>query len=246
MDNDFAFRVEPGVFLLKQKLLNLQSKKYKTIGGKNQRLKKSYCLLKVKLLTLKKKLQIQKKRSFLNLNTLKSLSLVRDCSRRHSIDYINNVFECFEELHGDNLKGDDPSIVCGFGLLKGNSVCIIAQEKGRSLKTKISRSFGCPKPSGYRKALRTMLKAEVLGTPIVTIVDTPGAFPGIESEENNISGAISLNIREFFFIKVPIVTVIIGEGGSGGALGIGISDKIIMLEHSYFSVISPEGCSSIL
>jgi acetyl-CoA carboxylase carboxyl transferase subunit alpha len=161
-------------------------------------------------------------------------------------DYINAVVQDFIELRGDRLFGDDRSIRCGFGRLQADRVMIIAQHKGRDTKEKIECNFGCAMPEGYRKALRAMRLAEKFHLPVVTIIDTPGAFPGVESEERGVAEAIARNLMEMSRLQTPIICIIIGEGGSGGALGIGVGDRVAMLEYAYYSVISPEGCAAIL
>jgi acetyl-CoA carboxylase carboxyl transferase subunit alpha len=150
------------------------------------------------------------------------------------------------ELHGDRRAGDDPAVVAGFGFYKKRSVAFIGHQKGRTTRQRIARNFGQPNPEGYRKALRVMKLAEKFGHPVVTFIDTPGAYPGIQAEEHGQAEAIAYNLREIAKLKVPMVNVVIGEGGSGGALAIGVGDAILMLEHSFYSVISPEGCAAIL
>jgi len=174
------------------------------------------------------------------------VQIARHPNRPHSIDYIRAVFRDFVELHGDRHCGDGRAIIAGFGKFEGESVCVIAQEKGRETKEKIERNFGMPLPEDYRKALRVMKLAEKFGRPIVTLVDTPGAFPGIEAEEHGQSEAIARNLLEMSKLRVPVVSVVIGEGGSGGALAISVANRLLMFENSVYSVISPEGCAAIL
>ncbi len=181
-----------------------------------------------------------------NLSAWDRVQLARHPNRPHAIDYIKHVFSDFVELHGDRHCGDGKAIISGFGKFNGQSVCIIGQEKGRDTKEKIERNFGMPLPEDYRKALRVMKLAEKFRIPIITLVDTPGAFPGIEAEEHGQSEAIARNLYEMAKLKVPIVSVVIGEGGSGGALAISVANKLIMLENAVYSVISPEGCAAIL
>jgi acetyl-CoA carboxylase carboxyl transferase subunit alpha len=159
---------------------------------------------------------------------------------------VERIFTDWVELHGDRAFRDDEAIVAGWGRLKGQSVMIVGQQKGRDMKENLRRNFGMPHPEGYRKALRLMRQAEKFGRPVISFIDTPGAYPGIGSEERGIGEAIAFNLREMSRLRVPIVSAVIGEGMSGGALGIGVTDKILMLEHSIYSVISPEGCAAIL
>ncbi len=172
--------------------------------------------------------------------------VARHPSRPYSMDYIENIFDDFVELHGDRAFRDDPSIVGGLGVFNGFKVVIIGQQKGRNTKEKIFRNFGMPHPEGYRKALRLMHMAENFSRPIITFIDTPGAYPGIGAEERGQSEAIATNLMQMAGLKVPIVSVVIGEGGSGGALAIGVADRIMIFEYSTYSVISPEGCAAIL
>ena len=175
-----------------------------------------------------------------------SVELARHPERPYSLDYINRIFEDFTELHGDRYFGDDPAIIGGLAFLEGKPVTIIAHQKGRTIKERIHRNGGMANPEGYRKALRLAKDAEKFKRPIITFVDTVGAFPGLGAEERGIGEAIAKNLKEFSHLKTPIVCIIIGEGGSGGALGICVGDKVYMLENSIYSVISPEGCASIL
>ena len=162
------------------------------------------------------------------------------------LDYVASCFEDFIEIHGDRHIGDDGAMPGGFARIEGIKCMVIGHEKGRETDEKLKRNFGCAGPEGYRKALRMMRMAEKFKIPIVSIIDTPGAYPGVEAEERNIAESIAFNLREMVMLKTPIVAVVIGEGGSGGALGIGIADKVLMMENSYYSVISPEGCAAIL
>lgn len=172
--------------------------------------------------------------------------LSRHPQRPHSIDYIEKIVSDFHELHGDRRFSDDPSMITGFGFIDGQKVAVIGIEKGRKTQEKIKRNFGMANPEGYRKALRIMHLASQFSIPVITFVDTPGAYPGIGAEERGQALAIAENIEEMFNIKSPIISVIIGEGGSGGALGIAVADKVYMMEYSVYSVISPESCASIL
>ncbi len=172
--------------------------------------------------------------------------LARHPQRPHSVDYISLIFRDFIELHGDRLFGEDSSIIAGFGYFYGLPVAVIAQEKGRSTKEKMDRNFGMPHPEGYRKAIRVAKLAEKYRMPVITLIDTPGAYPGIGAEERGQSEAIAQSLYVFGYLKVPSVAVIIGEGGSGGALALGVANRVLMLENAVYSVISPEGCAAIL
>ena len=181
-----------------------------------------------------------------NLSPWQRVQLARHPRRPYSLDYIAVICEEFTELHGDRQFGDDRAIVGGFALLGGRQIMIIGQQKGRDTKENILRNFGMPHPEGYRKALRLMQLAGKFGRPIVTLIDTPGAFPGVDAEKRGQSEAIARNLREMLRVPVPIVVVIIGEGGSGGALAMALGDRVLMLENAIYSVISPEGCAAIL
>ncbi|MCW5979398.1 MAG: acetyl-CoA carboxylase carboxyltransferase subunit alpha [Bryobacteraceae bacterium] len=174
------------------------------------------------------------------------VQLARHPGRPHSLDYIERLVKEFQELHGDRFFGDDPAIVGGFGLLEGRPVMVVAQQKGRSTKQKLHRNFGMPKPEGYRKALRLMKLAEKFSRPVIALLDTPGAYPGIDAEERGQAEAIAVNLREMTRLKVPLVSVVIGEGGSGGALALGVGNRVLMLENAIYSVISPESCAAII
>jgi acetyl-CoA carboxylase carboxyl transferase subunit alpha len=162
------------------------------------------------------------------------------------LDYVNLCFSEFLEVHGDRHTGDDHAMPAGFATIGGRKVVVIGQQKGRDTKENLKRNFGCAHPEGYRKALRLMRLAEKFQLPIVSLIDTPGAYPGVQSEERNIAEAIAFNLREMMTLKTPIIAIVLGEGGSGGALGIGVADRVLMLENAYYSVISPEGCAAIL
>ena len=183
---------------------------------------------------------------FAKLSSWQIAQLARHPERPYTLDYIERIFTHFEELHGDRAFGDDPAIVGGVARLEGRSVMVIGQQKGRDTKEKVRRNFGMPRPEGYRKALRLMQMAERFKMPILTFIDTPGAYPGIDAEERGQSEAIARNLLVMSTLKVPIVCTVIGEGGSGGALAIGVGDRILMMQYSTYSVISPEGCASIL
>ena len=172
--------------------------------------------------------------------------VARHPQRPYTLDYAEHIFTDFEELHGDRSFADDKAIVGGLARFNGQSCVVIGHQKGRDTKEKIIRNFGMPRPEGYRKALRLMRLAEKFNLPVFTFIDTPGAYPGIGAEERNIAEAIAFNLREMMLLKVPIVSIVIGEGGSGGALGIGVADRVLMMENAYYSVISPEGCAAIL
>lgn len=180
------------------------------------------------------------------LTAWQRVQIARHPQRPFMLDYIDLVFEDFLELHGDRHIGDDEAMPGGLATLNGRRLVVIGHQKGRDTKENLRRNFGSAHPEGYRKALRLMRLAERFGLPVVTLVDTPGAFPGIGAEQRNIAEAIAFNLREMMLLKTPVVTVILGEGGSGGALGIGVADRVLMMENSYYSVISPEGCAAIL
>jgi acetyl-CoA carboxylase carboxyl transferase subunit alpha len=183
---------------------------------------------------------------FANLTSWQITQLARHPQRPYTLDYLPLVFTEFQELHGDRMYADDQSIVGGLARLAGTAVMVIGQQKGRDTKERVRRNYGMPKPEGYRKARRLMLTAERFGIPLITLIDTPGAYPGVGSEERNQSEAIARNLFDMSQLAVPIVSCVIGEGGSGGALAIGVCDRLLMLQYSIYSVISPEGCASIL
>jgi len=183
---------------------------------------------------------------FTQLSAWQIAQLARHPQRPYALDYVKAIFTEWEELHGDRNYKDDPAIVCGIARLDGRPVCVIGQQKGRDAKERVYRNFGMPKPEGYRKALRVMHLAEKFHLPVVTLIDTPGAYPGIGAEERNQSEAIARNLYELSRLRTPVLATVIGEGGSGGALAIGVADHLMMLQYSIYSVISPEGCASIL
>ena len=200
-----------------------------------------------KITELEKKLAAKTKEIFGNLTPWQRVQLSRHPDRPYTLAYINALTNGeFQELHGDRNVKDDKAIVGGFGMLDGRSVMFIGQQKGVNTKMRQYRNFGMPNPEGYRKALRLMRMAEKFNKPIVTLIDTPGAYPGLEAEERGQGEAIARNIYEMMRLKVPVICIIIGEGASGGALGIGVGDKVVMMENTWYSVISPESCSSIL
>jgi acetyl-CoA carboxylase carboxyl transferase subunit alpha len=195
---------------------------------------------------LREKLQTLKEETFRNLSPLEQVQVARHPQRPYTLDYVPRVFTDWIELHGDRAFRDDDAIAGGWGRLDGRSVMVIGHQKGRDMKENLQRNFGMPHPEGYRKALRLMRMAEKFDRPVVTLIDTPGAYPGIGAEKRGQAEAIAMNLREMARLRVPLVSVIIGEGGSGGALALGVTDRILMLEHSVYSVISPEGCAAIL
>jgi acetyl-CoA carboxylase carboxyl transferase subunit alpha len=195
---------------------------------------------------LEKKIINLKKETFENLTGWQRVQLSRHPDRPYTLDYIYEITTDFIELHGDRQVADDKAMVGGFGTVEGQTFMFIGQQKGRNTKQRQLRNFGMSNPEGYRKALRLMKLAEKFNKPIVTLIDTPGAFPGLEAEERGQGEAIARNLKEMFMLKVPVICIVIGEGASGGALGIAIGDKVLMLENTWYSVISPESCSSIL
>jgi acetyl-CoA carboxylase carboxyl transferase subunit alpha len=196
--------------------------------------------------TIEKKLEETRRQVFLHLTPWQRVQLARHPRRPYTLDYLSKTFSEFQELHGDRMFADDHAMVCGFAILGDHHVAVIGTQKGRDTKENILRNFGSAHPEGYRKALRIMRLANKFGLPIVTLIDTAGAYPGVAAEERHISEAIAVNLREMMLLEVPIIAAVIGEGGSGGALGIGVADRILILENAYYSVISPEGCAAIL
>ncbi|MBX7205698.1 MAG: acetyl-CoA carboxylase carboxyltransferase subunit alpha [Bacteroidia bacterium] len=199
-----------------------------------------------KIQELEAKIEQTRKEIYSNLNGWQRVQISRHPERPYTLDYIENICDGFVELHGDRNVKDDKAMVGGFGQIEGQTVMIIGQQKGRNTKQRQQRNFGMANPEGYRKALRLMKLAEKFNKPIITFIDTPGASPGLEAEERGQGEAIAKNLLEMSVLKVPVICIIIGEGASGGALGIGVGDKVIMLENTWYSVISPESCSSIL
>jgi acetyl-CoA carboxylase carboxyl transferase subunit alpha len=195
---------------------------------------------------LRRELDALRRDVYSQLTPWQKTFVARHPNRPYFMDYVQALCEDFIEVHGDRRFGDDPAIMCGFAVYKGRQVCVIGHQKGRDTKQKIYRNFGMPKPEGYRKALRVMKLAEKFGRPVLTFVDTPGAYPGIDAEERGQAEAIAYNLREMARLRTPVVVNVTGEGGSGGALAIAVGDRVNMLEHSVYSVISPEGCASIL
>ncbi len=195
---------------------------------------------------MEKDIEAAQREIYSNLTPWQKVQIARHPKRPYALDYIGLIFEGFEELHGDRQFSDDRALIGGTAFFNGQAVVVIAQQKGRDTKEKIARNFGMPQPEGYRKALRLARMAEKFGLPLLTFIDTPGAYPGIGSEERHVSEAIAVNLREMAMLRTPSISVIIGEGGSGGALGIGVTDRVLIFENSYYSVISPEGCAAIL
>jgi len=202
--------------------------------------------MKIQVKSLEAKIVTLKKETYSHLSRWQRVQLSRHPERPYTLDYIEGIAKNFIEIHGDRTVKDDKAMVGGFADIDGQTVMIIGQQKGRKTKERQVRNFGMANPEGYRKALRLMKMAEKFKKPIVTFIDTPGAFPGLEAEERGQGEAIARNIKEMFMLKVPVICIIIGEGASGGALGIAIGDKVLMLENTWYSVISPESCSSIL
>jgi acetyl-CoA carboxylase carboxyl transferase subunit alpha len=195
---------------------------------------------------IEEKIAETRRQIFTNLTAWQRVQLARHPKRPYTLDYLQLAFRDFQELHGDRLYAEDYAMVGGFARLAGHRVMVIGTQKGRDTKENIKRNFGSAHPEGYRKALRLMQLASKFGLPIITIIDTAGAYPGIGAEERHIAEAIAINLREMMVFEVPIIAVVIGEGGSGGALGIGVADRVLILENAYYSVISPEGCAAIL
>lgn len=223
-------------------IIDLESKllQMKDIAAKNGKNLDSEALL------LEEKITVLKKEIFKNLTRWQKVQLSRHPKRPYFLDYIYKISTEFIELHGDRMARDDKAMVGGIAEIGGKSIVIIGQQKGRNTKDRQFRNFGMANPDGYRKALRIMKIAEKFNKPIVTLIDTPGAYPGLEAEERGQAEAIARNIREMAMLKVPVICIVIGEGASGGALGIGLGDKVFMMEYTWYSVISPESCSSIL
>ena len=195
---------------------------------------------------IEKKIEHTKRQVYSDLSPWQKVQLSRHPNRPYSPDLIKRIFSGFEELHGDRLFKDDNALIGGPASLDGQRVMVIAQQKGRNTEENLKRNFGCPNPEGYRKALRLMKMADRFGLPIISLIDTPGAYPGIGAEERHVAEAIAVNLREMADFEVPIIALVIGEGGSGGALGVAVADRVLILENAYYSVISPEGCAAIL
>jgi acetyl-CoA carboxylase carboxyl transferase subunit alpha len=192
------------------------------------------------------KIRETRRQIYENLTAWQRVQIARHVQRPFALDYISRCFTEWVELHGDRLYGDDKAMPCGLARLGSHPCVVVAQQKGRDTKENVKRNFGCAYPEGYRKALRIMRLGEKFKLPIIALIDTPGAYPGIGSEERHIAEAIAVNLREMMTLRVPIIACVVGEGGSGGALGIGVADRVLILENAYYSVISPEACSAIL
>jgi acetyl-CoA carboxylase carboxyl transferase subunit alpha len=195
---------------------------------------------------MEKKIEEMRRQIFANLSPWDRIKIARHPKRPFALDYAETAFSGFTELHGDRLFADDPAVIGGFARLGEQKVMLIGTQKGRDTKENIKRNFGSALPEGYRKALRLMKLADRFGLPIISLIDTPGAYPGIGAEERHVAEAIAVNLREMMLLEVPIIAAVIGEGGSGGALGIGVADRVLIFENAYYSVISPEGCAAIL
>src|SRR5271154_4196805 len=202
--------------------------------------------LSAQIQSIEEKLETTKKEVFTNLSPWQRVQLARHPKRPYMLDYLQRIATEFIELHGDRRFADDHAIVGGLATIGERRVMVIGQQKGRDTKENLMRNFGSPHPEGYRKALRLMQLAEKFDVPVICFIDTPGAYPGVGAEERHIAEAIAVNLREMMVLKTPLVAVVIGEGGSGGALGLGVADRVLMLENAYYSVISPEGCAAIL
>ncbi|MEO6003344.1 MAG: acetyl-CoA carboxylase carboxyltransferase subunit alpha [Opitutus sp.] len=195
---------------------------------------------------IEKRINQAQKEIYSNLTAWQRVQIARHPKRPYALDYVGLICTDFQEFHGDRQYNDDQALIGGTAFFNGEAVMIIAQQKGRDPKERIVRNFGMPQPEGYRKARRLMHMAEKFGLPVLSFIDTPGAYPGVESEARHVSEAIAVNLRDMALLRVPTIGVIIGEGGSGGALGIGVTDRVLMFENSYYSVITPEGCAAIL
>ena len=195
---------------------------------------------------IESKIELTKREVYADLSPWQKVQLSRHPNRPYTNDYIERIFTSFEPLHGDRLYREDAAVIGGPAELDGKKVMILGQQKGRNTEENLNRNFGCPNPEGYRKALRLMKMAERFALPIISIIDTPGAFPGIGAEERHVAEAIAVNLKEMAALDVPIIALVIGEGGSGGALGVAVADRVLILENAYYSVISPEGCAAIL
>ena len=202
--------------------------------------------MSAELATIEAKIDVTKREIYTNLTPWQRVLVARHPKRPYALDYIGALCTDFQELHGDRQFNDDRALIGGTAFFEGRPVMIIAQQKGRDTKESILRNFGMPQPEGYRKALRLMKLAEKFRLPVITFVDTMGAYPGVESEARHVSEAIAVNLREMSLLQVPSIAVVVGEGGSGGALGIAVTDRVLIFENAYYSVISPEGCAAIL
>jgi len=218
----------------------------KQIEHLNQRALESKLDVSNEIAAIERKLAETQRAIYTSLTPWQRVQIARHPKRPYALDYVGLICENFQELHGDRQFRDDRALVGGTAFFGSQPVMVIAQQKARETKEKIERNFGMPQPEGYRKALRLMRLAEKFGLPVLSFIDTPGAYPGIGSEERHVSEAIAVNLREMAMLRTPTICVIVGEGGSGGALGIGVTDRVLIFENSYYSVISPEGCAAIL
>lgn len=198
------------------------------------------------LKAIEEKIERTKRETYSDLTPWQQVQLSRHPNRPYAFDYIQGLFENFEELHGDRAFRDDAALVGGPALFDGERVMVLGQQKGRDTEENLKRNFGCPNPEGYRKALRLMKMAEKFDLPVIAFVDTPGAYPGVGAEERHVAEAIAVNLREMAGLRIPVIAIVIGEGGSGGALGIAVANRVLVFENAYYSVISPEGCAAIL
>ena len=230
---------EAGFYQLEKDIVRLKEQIYELEVSEDPRRKE-------KIFQLRREIEKEWAKIHPHLTALHIVQIARHPERPYTLDYIEYLTTDFMEIHGDRRFADDPAIVAGFGFYKGQTAAFIGHQKGRLTKQRIERNFGQPNPEGYRKALRVMKLAEKFGFPVITLIDTPGAFPGIEAEERGQAEAIAYNLKEISKLQIPIINVVIGEGGSGGALAIGVGDRILMLQYSFYSVISPEGCAAIL
>lgn len=201
---------------------------------------------RARLQRLHEQVELLRQQVYSNLNAWQKTELARHPQRPYTQDYLDRIFSDWSEIHGDRTFGDDPAIICGMARFHGTEVVVIGHQKGRDTKSKVYRNFGMPNPEGYRKALRVMHVAEKFGRPVFTFIDTPGAYPGLGAEERGQAEAIARNLREMARLEVPIIATVTGEGGSGGALAIAVADRVLMMENTVYSVISPEGCASIM
>jgi acetyl-CoA carboxylase carboxyl transferase subunit alpha len=202
--------------------------------------------MSAELAAIEEKIETTKKEIYTNLTPWQRVQVARHPKRPYALDYINALFTDFQELHGDRQFNDDRALFGGTAFFEGRAVMLIAQQKGRDARENVLRNYGMPQPEGYRKALRLMKLAEKFRLPVITFVDTMGAYPGVESEARHVSEAIAVNLREMAMLKTPSISIVVGEGGSGGALGIAVTDRVLVFENAYYSVISPEGCAAIL
>ena len=218
----------------------------KELDALHQRSIEQHLDLSAEVASIEQRIATAQRDIYSNLTPWQRVQIARHPKRPYALDYVGLICENFQELHGDRHFKDDRALIGGTAFFNGEAVMIVAQQKGRDTKENILRNFGMPQPEGYRKALRLFRMAEKFGLPVLTFIDTPGAYPGIESEARHVSEAIAMNLREMAMLRVPTIAVVVGEGGSGGALGIGVTDRVLIFENSYYSVISPEGCAAIL